>query len=194
MHCRFLSSFFRNIGIGAELVGLVGLCLTSCLDHELGPGDELADAPFIAFQRDFEGFQYWPSFDLRTTKHAGIDGMVRLYINEIVPPGSTTFPTGTILIKTVEAGNRDIWVAHAMVKRGGAYNQNGAFNWEFFDLALSTPGKPAIIWRGENPPSDHGYESLPGMTEGTDIDCNRCHTSQRNDAVLSDVLQLGQIQ
>jgi len=152
---------------------------------------------FIALQRDLRDFRDWTFFELREVEmHAGISGPVVVYINRIPEAGSDAFPVGTIVVKTVEIGDPTNWVVHAMVKRGGMFNDQGAFGWEYFDLAINADGVPVILWRGEEPPSGHGYESLPGLTREptAEVDCNSCHAAaDDNDSLLSEPLDLAEL-
>lgn len=163
----------------------------ACLDHDLVDA-EASEAPFIALQRDFASFRDWTVLDLGVRTHAGVEGPTRVYCNRIPPPGLSHFPNGTIIVKSLESGEPSSWPVHAMVKRGGGFNAQGAFEWEFFDLQLSAAGVPVIVWRGEGPPSGHGYGSTPGAGEVAEEieDCSGCHKSETNDAVLTEDLDL----
>ena len=168
--------------------------LAGCLDHQLpsdGAGEE-RDV-FIALQRDFADFRDWMRFPLRTAvMHAGVSGPVVAYLNELPPADASEFPVGTIVIKTVEIDPATEWTIHAMVKRGGGFNAQGALGWEYVDLAINDDDVPVIMWRGERPPSDHGYESLlgGGVDPALEVDCNGCHTGGDEEAILSDELEL----
>jgi len=179
----------------------IGLTSSACLDHELPPEEDASGgfdedgnaggvASFVPFARDFEAFESWMSFEVRTGEHAGVIGTVRVYINALPPSGSREFPVGTIIVKTVEVGDKTTWSIHSMVKRGGGFNAQGALDWEFYDLRFNEDEIPVILWRGADPPAGHGYETLPGLATGTEAPCNSCHLSARNDAVLSESLQL----
>jgi len=147
--------------------------------------------PFIALVRDFEGFQEWESFAVPSPAagpHAGSDVVV--FINDRPKKDVETFPPGTVIVKAVQDGAPQAWNLHAMVKRGADFNAAGALGWEFFDLRLSNEEVPVIIWRGPKPPLGHGYElANPEDLNPDDTDCNTCHTSAHNDAVLSTDLQ-----
>ena len=181
----------RRPPFAATCLLLVGLA-TGCLDHE--GGDEMnADDPrgqFIAVQSDFQGFETWQSYEIGSRMHGGVEGAVKIYVSDLPLPGSTSFPTGTMIVKTIEAASSPNWVAHAMVKRGGSFNQSGAFGWEFFDLTVPVNRIPYINWRGLEAPAGHGYESLPGIMETSGVLCNDCHRSNVNDGILSSPLQL----
>ena len=182
----------------APLLWLVPLALAGCLDHELPPDDTGGEREvFIALPRDLRDFRDWMSFELRDVDmHAGVAGKVVVYINRLPPPGADVFPVGTIVVKTVEVGDPTSWVVHAMVKRGGMFNAQGAYEWEFFDLAINEDGVPFVLWNGEEPPSGHGYESLPGLNREptTNDDCNSCHgAASDNDSILSEPLDLDEL-
>ena len=148
---------------------------------------------FIALERDFTGWNTWQSFDLgdqpADTVHLG--GHRTVYLNKAPPHGSTSFPVGTMLVKTVVAdvdggttpdgGTSQIF---AMAKRGGDFNSQGAAGWEWFELA--SVDQPAIfIWRGSQPPAGQGYG---GVANGA---CNTCHSSASdNDYVEAPELKL----
>jgi hypothetical protein len=124
--------------------------------------------PFIAFQRDFQGFQAWTRFDIPTTVAVG-DGLIHpagqrvVYINQMPAAGRTTFRNGTVIVKTMENGD-----TLASVKRGGGYNKNGARGWEWFELKFSDP-EWLIVWRGITPPEGFCYGGIAGGA------CNLCH-------------------
>ena len=173
------------------------LLLTGCLDHELPDIGSREHDVFIALQRDFRDFRDWMQFELRTAvMHAGVSGPVVAYLNELPSEDASEFPIGTIMVKTVEIGPATDWTVHAMVKRGGAFNAQGALDWEYVDLAINEDDVPVIMWRGEKPPSDHGYESLlgGGADPALEVDCNSCHTGSDQDAILSDALALDELQ
>lgn len=174
------------------------LLLTGCLDHELPEQDSSDNRDvFIALQRDFRDFRDWMQFELRTAvMHAGVSGPVFAYLNELPPVDASEFPVGTIFVKTVQIGPATEWTVHAMVKRGGGFNAQGALGWEYVDLAINEDDTPVIMWRGEKPPTDHGYENLlgGGADPALEVDCNGCHTGSDEDAILSDALALDELQ
>ncbi len=158
--------------------------------------------PFIALESDFQRFETWRRVDLSHRPAIGdthAAGEAREFINRMPPPGSKTFPVGTILMKTVKAEpdsatdkaaepgkpakkGDDIF---AMVKRGGGYNQHGSVGWEWFELRRRDDGSVGILWRGINPPSGEGY--------GRDAagGCNDCHRKATpNDYVHASALTL----
>lgn len=160
---------------------------------ETPPAD---DTPFIALQRDLQGFSTWEHFHLdgdgSGTPHTGV---VRdLYLNKRPPKGATTFPVGTIIVKRTDGvGDPDNGGPRtfAMVKRGGDYNKAGALNWEWFELIQNDPNDTTspwlISWRGLGPPVGGAYGS-------TDGGCNGCHgLAQSNDYVRSVALQLSEL-
>jgi hypothetical protein len=172
------------------------LLLCGCLDHELPAAGAGERDVFIALQRDFRDFRDWMQFPLRTAvMHAGVSGPVFAYLNELPPADATVFPVGTIFVKTVEIGPATEWTVHAMVKRGGGFNAQGALDFEYFDLAINDDDIPVIMWRGEKPPTDHGYENLlgGGADPTLEADCNGCHTGSDRDAVLSAPLALDEL-
>jgi hypothetical protein len=77
-----------------------------------------------------------------------------------------------MIIKTLERGPESEWEVHAMVKRGGGYNLDGALGWEWFDLAIDPEAGPFIVWRGEGSAADPGgYVTVEAMG------CNGCHST-----------------
>jgi hypothetical protein len=164
---------------------------SGCLDHQLEDGELASGQEYIALDRDFSAFRSWEKLELGVSEHAGATGAKNVYISQRPAPGQTVFPVGTMIVKTIEVAQPLSWQAHAMVKRGGEFNPQGAFGWEFFDLKVDGSGAPpTIMWRGETAPSGHGYETLPGVEVGTQADCNSCHASVNNDAVLTPGLAL----
>jgi hypothetical protein len=162
-----------------------------CLDHELDPADADGGAggpTFLALQRDFQSFRSWRRLPVGAE---AIDGGHDAGSRFVYASGSAVagaFPVGTMIVKTVEDGAPTAWEIHARAKRGGGFNGAGAFGWEWFDLRIVEADAVVIMWRGEKPPKDHGYESLPGLgtTNSMDGDCNTCHAAaSASDYVLS---------
>jgi hypothetical protein len=187
------------------------LATGGCLDHELAPGSEeeggghsAGDGPaggstFLAQQRDFGDYEDWMPFDTELSdEHGGVVGTVTEYLNRMPEPGADSFPIGTMIVKTVEPTDGEPPAIHAMAKRGGAFNKQGALGWEYFELRKSDQGTPIIIWRGPRPPSGEQYRSLLRMNDLDDsrveVDCNSCHVVSQNDAVLSEALDLKSFQ
>ena len=157
-----------------------------------GGGEDVTPpgSTFIAFAPDFAGFDSWTSFDLGPVDDDGIAtvGTRRAYINRIPPPGSAAFPIGTILVKTIAADTLAPGQTFAMVKRGGAYNVQGAIGWEWFELTHGVTPAPVIQWRGITPPAGGAYADCPDVVGGS---CNTCHqAASDNDFVPSGVLAL----
>jgi hypothetical protein len=167
----------------AVLLSALALGAISC-------GPEASGGTFIAFDRNFEGFQSWERFSLGDSALPGHPPGPRFaYLNRRPPRGATEYPVGTVLVKTVEAGTPQQWELFAMVKRGGDYNAMGAVGWEWFLLRLDAGGKPYVLSRGINPSSDgHGY----GAGVATGPTCNSCHANAAaatTDHVLSPQLE-----
>ncbi len=170
------------------------LILSSVLFLGCGGTSAVADAgsgrsaSFIALVGDFEGYPGWTHFDLghQTGGAVHLPGARSVFINRPPPPGSATFPVGTILVKVVhpeaDAGEGD--QVFAMAKRGGDFNDGGAAGWEWFELdAVAQP--PLMVWRGALPPARKGYGGGAGGA------CNECHAITHNDFVLAPELLLG---
>jgi len=162
-----------------------------------------AHEPFIALERDFQGFEGWTKVNLEGRPALGpahAAGDAHEYINQFPPAGSRAFPVGTILVKTMKserrsadagaaeaakAGGTDVF---AMVKRGAGYNAKGSPGWEWFELRPRADKSLAIVWRGINPPDGEGY--------GRDVGggCNSCHQrAVQNDYVHALALKLSEI-
>lgn len=178
------------------VVGLA-LALSSCGEDPEEPAVEamgLVGEPevFIAFQRDFADFERWTTLERGEDRvpptHLGRTSTI--YVDRVPPRGASRFPVGTRIVRVESSGDDpSAWEVHAMVKRGGAFNAEGARGWEFFELALdATRRRPSIRWRGEGPADGDGYRAPEG---GDLLSCNHCHASAvDNDSVLSPVLEL----
>jgi hypothetical protein len=170
-------------------------------------GDDAAERPseqepeFIALPRDFAGYEKWWNVPVGEgsvdSAHPGPTR--RVYVNVKPEPGATEFPVGTVMVKVGAGGELNGTVGtevHAMVKRGGTYNAAGAVGWEWFELEDTASGTPAIVWRGTNAPSGHGYKCISTSDDAgvIEIDCNDCHASARaNDYVLGPALSLSEV-
>jgi hypothetical protein len=185
-------------GVSEMCVGALALLASAgCLDHELAPDDRSdvgvpGSAVYIALQSDFRDFEDWMKFDTEVMgEHAGTLGMISEYLNELPETGATEFPVGTMIVKTVQPKDGPAPAIHAMVKRGGTFNKTGALGWEYFELQKNDKGTPTIAWRGQKPPTGEKYKNLLMPDSNTmEADCNGCHEVSKNDAVLSDALQL----
>ena len=142
---------------------------------------------FIPLQKDFTGFRQWRAFDLGVGQADAVHPQGRriVYLNQSPPSGSTSFPTGTILAKTVTPDDGSPASIFAMAKRGGDYNSQGAIGWEWFELQDGSDGAELIVWRGITPPAGEGYGGVVGGA------CNTCHGQHAdNDYVASSALML----
>lgn len=181
---------------GAVLLLLAcGLLSSSgCLDDELDPALAGGNgATFIALERDFQSFLSWPRTQVGDAEIVGGHAAGPRFAYVSAPPVAGKFPVGAMIAKTVEVGDPSTWSIHAKAKRGGGFNPSGTINWEWFELRIVASNDVTILWRGAQPPKDHGYESLPGLgaTTAMDGDCNTCHAnSSATDYVLSPVLQM----
>lgn len=151
------------------LTGAVTTCsLAGCVTDSL---DESASVGlFIAFARDFVGFEQWPSKTLPASAAEDPDGHTtgaeRTVWWSQPRDAAGRFPIGTIVMKT--DGETGLL---AMVKRGGSYNSAGAVNWEWFRLERGAAG-PQIRWRGLGPPvgGDGDGDAYSHLDS-----CNGCH-------------------
>jgi len=174
----------RFLLLPALVLGL-GACGTP---DTTGDGNDIT---FIALQRDFQKYLDWQHFHLDPNPNAPAQdphaiGSRELYLNRKPPSGSTSFPVGTIIVKHSDGNGDPTQVrTFAMVKRGGDYNQNGALNWEWFELLQDDTSKAWIIsWRGIGP-------ALGGEYGTTGDTCNTCHMAAKtNDFVQAEPLQL----
>jgi hypothetical protein len=152
-----------------------------------GSTDDDNGAVFVALQKDFEGFNQWNHFDLGSDQSDGLPstGVRDVYINKLPPHPSSSFPVGTIIVKTVGAGTPDAGPTFAMAKRGGGFNSSGATDWEWFELTTAANGQVQIMWRGTQPGTSDNY----GNTNPNS--CNQCHANySTNDFVPSPQLEL----
>jgi len=140
---------------------------------------------FIAYTKDFAGYQSWPSNTISDAQPAGmthVGGVRTIYINQLPPPDATVFPQGTIIVKETATDGR----IFAQVKRGGGYNVVGALDWEWYELGIATNNAIGIKWSGVGPPAGEQYGGDPNGT------CNSCHVAGKsNDYVMASWLILG---
>lgn len=152
---------------------------------------------FIAVERDFADFEAsWTRFDrgpgFTLVPHP--EGHSFVYLDELPPAGSTSFPLGTRIVRVTETPEPpETWEVHAMVKRGGGFNADGASGWEFFELVLEPQPDgsrvPRVKWRGTGPPDGDGYTPPDGGTEV--LGCNHCHGAfTPNDSIIGEELDL----
>jgi hypothetical protein len=150
---------------------------------------------FVAFAADFGDFRAWERLPITGAMlPIGVEpGPAYVYASARAPEGQRRWPVGTILVKTIENGPPHTWTIHAMVKRGVPYNRGGAIGWEFFELAIDEDGSMRVVWRGNGPPSGHGYAAM-GRDAGTaavPLVCNDCHgAAWQDDGALTPALSL----
>ena len=122
------------------------------------------------------------------------EGPTYIYVNRRAPEGARRWPVGTIVVKAIESGEPDAWTIHAMAKRGVPFNRDGAIGWEYFELRLARGSEePSIVWRGEGPPSGHGYAAMgrPADAGAIPLVCDDCHAAGwHNDSVLTPAISL----
>lgn len=152
---------------------------------------------FVALTGDFADYRSWERFDVPgpTTDDGHLTGPRQVWLNARPPAGATSFPVGTIIVKTAGSGDDPTaWTILGRARRdGGAYNADGAPGWEWFGLQADDAGRLAISWRGADAP-EGVYLSLvddtgaPPITSG---DCNSCHALfGDNDTVATPALDL----
>jgi hypothetical protein len=174
----------------------LGFCSIAVLATACSTSPSTADAGsavFIATAADFSGFHGWSSTpgvgppgapNPAEATDGGIHvGEMTTYINKKPPPGSTSFPVGTIIVKEEDAPPLAQRQVFAMVKRGGGYNTSGAVDWEWFELLNVDQNTVQIIWQAV-PVASEPYASNPMV-------CNNCHVMARsNDFVWTAGLSL----
>ena len=169
------------------------LALASCAPE--GSSADAGDEQFVPLPADFAGYESWPSYDLGgadggATDDAGCAHVADVprvaFLNHAPPPGSTSFPVGTIVVKEVHTGaGPSDWAIFAMAKRGGGFGPgSGCEGWEWYGLADDDAGTH-IQWSGLGPTGSDPYASCGP--------CASCHASATdNDCVLSPQLALSQ--
>jgi len=200
MKTRVVIALLALALIAVAIAGIVRVRIApqeTSVDHEsfadVGPLPERES--FLAFARDFEGYRTWERLPLENpmVPTGATPGPTYVYVNRRAPAGAHAWPVGTILVKEIQSGPEDDWVVHAMVKRGAPYNHDGTVGWEFFELDVSHDHAPTISWRGQSPPSGHGYGAA-GRDAGVPAEemvCNDCHgPSWQTDGVLTPALAL----
>lgn len=160
-----------RLGSLALLVGAAGC----------GPPEPACDGDtFVAMQDDFAPFERWHRFEVDPPDPRLGTGARAVYASDLPAKGGDAFPLCTRIVKVGENGpDPSGWLMVGMAKRGGGYNADGAVDWEWFDLDLSSDGVPLVDWRGPVPPEGRGYECALGEDEvGVEGlgDCNFCHT------------------
>ncbi len=164
---------FNCIKVGVIAGGMLG-AFSGC-----GGGGGGAGPTFIAYARDFQGFDSWKSETFTDATALGsthVAGERTIYLNRAPSPGATEFPLGTIIVKRTQVDGK----IFAQVKRGGGFNAAGAKNWEYFELSETAAGVVSYQWRGDHPPAGEIYGSNPTDT------CNVCHKAgAANDYVLA---------
>ncbi len=158
-----------------------------------GAGGDPA-ASFIALDPDFAGFQSWYQLVLPPNPLSELVDPVGPhvgYLNRRPPPGATSYPVGTILVKAIQReAAPESWELFGVAKRGGGFNPDGAVGWEFFLLRVGPNGNPYVTSRGLAPRDDgfdggNGASYSPGGAAGG---CNLCHgqpTYAASDHVIS---------
>ena len=155
---------------------------------------------FVATAATFEGYEGWTRFE-RGSQPVGPqhpDGSSAVFVSTMPARGAQAFSDGTVIVRVTTSTDPDprSWELHAMVKRGGSFNTDGARGWEFFDLHLDPDARgvyrPTIAWRGDGPPQGDGYVAPEGG--GVELGCNHCHgAAVDNDSVLGPELDLDQL-
>jgi hypothetical protein len=161
--------------------------LAACAPAETSTTPDPIGDTFLAVGSSFTGFRTWEKFPIAAGPNGTIHtaGARTEYLNRAPPPGSTSFPVGTIIVKESDDEPLVSRQIFARVKRGGGYNAKGAVGWEWFELENVDEQRVTLIWRGVGPPVGEVYGGDP------DGGCNGCHgVAKDNDFVLSEALQL----
>jgi hypothetical protein len=195
-----LSPLARSCALAFVVIGGGG-CFVM-LDHDVSDDDTVA---IVARPADFADFTAWPHVAVGVAAAASPhDEPTRtVYLNAPPADDATTFPVGTIIVKTGAGGEATGEAGHgvhAMVKRGGGFNADGARGWEWFEISVDLTTEqgdddPILVWRGANPPEGESYGCPAGQVcaEGG-LTCNDCHAgSIGNDFVNSAALTLGDV-
>ena len=164
-----------------------GVLLALGLTLAVGCAEPSGAEAYIAFDRDFSDFRGWPRIAVGSAPLAGHEQGQRYVYRRPTPAplaassdASVEYPTGTILVKTMESGAPDTWRIFAMVKRGAGYNSEGARGWEFFELKIDAQNQVSISARGVRP------GVIYDMVSETEVTCNDCHGAARGtDSVLN---------
>ncbi|MCZ7685876.1 MAG: hypothetical protein M5U28_46805 [Sandaracinaceae bacterium] len=124
---RIVVMVVRTVGLAA-LLALAG-CGGDAEEVEAPVLEE--PAVHVAFARDFERFERWTTFDRgRDPVPPSHIGPSLIYVTPPPPEGAEAFPVGTRIVRVERIGEDPAaWEVHAMVKRGGGFNQDGAAGW-----------------------------------------------------------------
>ena len=154
------------LSLGAALLAL-RICLLSssgCLDDEMDPA--LAGgsgATFIALERDFQSFLSWSRTQVGDAEVVGGHAAGPRFAYVSTPPVDGKFPVGAMIAKTVEVGDPSTWSIHAQGQARRRLQSVGRDRLGMVRAAHRRGNDVTILWRGAQPPKDHGYESLPGL-------------------------------
>ncbi len=157
-----------------RLLALALALLAGCTAEMDAPPPRGEGEPFVATLADFEDFRSWPRWeipDVGTTSGHRPGEPRFVYVRDTVPVWGEPFPVGAMIVKTLEMGEPPQWEIHAMAKRGGGYNPEGALGWEWFDLEIDPETGLFIEWRGEGSAADPG-----GYVDVAATGCNGCHS------------------
>lgn len=167
------------------------LFVAACSSAPAAP-DTSGPTTFAALASDFQSYPSWTNFyvgDVPDPNGVDLAGARTVYINRVPPPGTTSFPVGTIIVKVIRTSDAPAtWQMFGLVKRGAGFDEQGAPGWEWFGLATSASNEVVIEWRGDGPPPDGGYGGI------ANVGCVYCHTaSKANDYVQTPALQLADL-
>ena len=78
---------------------------TACGGGDAASGEEIEPGTFLAFESSFRGYHQWEAFPVETADgipdSPHLAGKRTAYLNQRPPPGSTSFPVGTIIVKEI---------------------------------------------------------------------------------------------
>jgi len=145
---------------------------------------------FLALPSHFAQFKTWRQVELPDTPAE--PGVVHFAGKRTLfvlgeHDANETWPQGSIILKRAEFGDDPTkWEVHAMAKRGGGYNLNGAVDWEWFDIELNASGDFYRI-KSRGVKGGESYGNIAPDAPGAD--CNTCHLAAKDfDYVQSTVL------
>ena len=130
--------------------------------------------PFISFTRDFEDLDAWSTAELGGPDNEAHAAGGQLFSRALGLDADGGLCAGSMLVRSQPAVADSPASLHGMVKRGGGFNADGAVGWEWFGLGRSEAGAPVVLWRGEEAPSDVGYNNGVELVEAN---CNACHAA-----------------
>jgi hypothetical protein len=179
------SLWLASVVVLLPISAVAGACAGG---DETGTGGTSDTCPVLAFSQNFKDYRTWfstPASSPNPPISTHTSGTRTAYINKKPPHGSKEFPVGTIIVKELSDPPLKDRQVFAMVKRGCDYNEQGAANWEWFELENVDSSNVQVKWHGVGPPAGEMYAGDPNGG------CNGCHTmSAADDFVQTTGFQL----